>query len=77
MSVSAIGASSTPAISLPSQASASSVKNAKGDYNAPSAQSSQVKDSDGDYKPMATSSSPVAASSSGVQTALSLLSLGG
>ncbi len=48
---------------------------ADGDYKVANAQSSQVKDKDGDYKPLAAS--PAAQSSGKVQSALSILKVGG
>lgn len=57
----------------PTATSPTAAKAADGDYKVKGASTSQVKDSDGDYKPKTA----VASSSSGIQSALSALKLGG
>ena len=73
MTVSAV--SGAPAVV--SAPPAAATRAADGDRTQASAQTAQTKDNDGDYKPIAAASSPAAASSSGVQAALTLLKTGG
>lgn len=68
-------ASASASASAPAASPAKVQRAADGDYKVANAQSSQVKDKDGDYKP-AGASAP-AQSSGKVQSALSLLKVGG
>ena len=70
MSVAAISTAPSPATATPPP---SAVRAADGDYKSANSQTVQAKDSDGDYKPL----SATAQSSSGVQSSLSSLKVGG
>jgi len=76
-------AAPSPATAAPAPSAAraahapSAARAADGDYKTANVRSSQTRDSDGDFKPLAKAVSAAAQSTSGVQSSLSSLKIGG